>query len=266
MVFNILAGGAGINVLSRRAEAEVTVVDVGVNYDFGDTPGLVQAKVAMGTKNLAEEAAMTLDEARQAIGVGAQVANKLIADGADLLIAGEMGIGNTTPCAALTALFSGRPVAEVTGRGAGLDEKGLAQKIRIIEKALALHRPSPERPLEALAALGGLEIAAICGYMLEAAAQGVPVIVDGFIAGCGALVATRLAPAVADYLMAGHNSVEIGHQVQLKAMGLTPILSLDLRLGEGTGAALALQIVRAAVAIYNEMATFADAGVTGHQG
>ncbi|MCB2193829.1 MAG: nicotinate-nucleotide--dimethylbenzimidazole phosphoribosyltransferase [Deltaproteobacteria bacterium] len=265
MVFNFLEGGAGINVLARHSGAQVRVVDVGVNYDFDDTPGLIKAKVIKGTANLMEEPAMTLEQARQAIEVGAQTAAGLISEGHDLLIPGDMGIGNTTPCAALTSVFCGQPVAAVTGRGAGLDETGLVQKIKIIEQALALHKPSADQPLEALAAVGGLEIAAICGYILEAAAQGVPVILDGFIAGSGALVASRLAPAVKDYLIAGHSSVEIGHQVQLETLGLTPILSLNLRLGEGTGAALALNVLRAAVAIYNEMATFADAGVTGHQ-
>ncbi|MBU1157292.1 MAG: nicotinate-nucleotide--dimethylbenzimidazole phosphoribosyltransferase [Proteobacteria bacterium] len=265
MVFNFLAGGAGINVLARHSGAQVRVVDVGVNYDFDDTPGLIKAKVAKGTANLMQEPAMTLEQARQAIAVGSQVAAQLIEEGHDLLIAGDMGIGNTTPCAALTSVLCGQPVAAVTGRGAGLDETGLVQKIKIIEQALALHQPSAERSLEALAAVGGLEIAAICGYILEAAAQGVPVILDGFIAGSGALVASRLCPAVKDYLFAGHCSVEIGHQVQLEALGLEPILNLNLRLGEGTGAALALNVLRAAVAIYNEMATFADAGVTGHQ-
>lgn len=265
MVLNFLAGGAGINVLARHSGAQVRVVDVGVNYDFEDLTGLIKAKVAKGTKNLAQEPAMSLDEARRAIDVGAGVAAQLIAEGHDLLIPGDMGIGNTTPCAALTSVLCHQPVAAVTGRGAGLDESGLVQKIKTIERALELHKPSADKPLEALAAVGGLEIAAICGYVLEAAAQGVPVILDGFIAGAGALVAVRLAPAVKDYLFAGHCSVEIGHQVQLKAMGLKPILDLNLRLGEGTGAALALNVLRAAVAIYNEMATFAAAGVTGHQ-
>ena len=172
MVFNFLAGGAGINVLARHSGAQVRVVDVGVNYDFDDTPGLIKAKVAKGTANLMQEPAMTLDQARQAIAVGSQVAAQLIEEGHDLLIAGDMGIGNTTPCAALTSVLCGQPVAAVTGRGAGLDETGLVQKIKIIEQALELHQPSADKPLEALAAVGGLEIAAICGYILEAAAQG----------------------------------------------------------------------------------------------
>ncbi|MBU1276000.1 MAG: nicotinate-nucleotide--dimethylbenzimidazole phosphoribosyltransferase [Proteobacteria bacterium] len=266
MVFNFLAGGAGINVLARQSGAQVRVVDVGVNYDFDDLPGLVRAKVAKGTANMAQEPAMSLEQARRAIAVGAEMAAQLIGEGCDLLIPGDMGIGNTTPCAALTAVFCGQPVAAVTGRGAGLDQTGLVQKIKIIEQALALHKPSADQPLETLAAVGGLEIAAVCGYVLESAAQGVPVLLDGFIAGAGALVAARMAPAAADYLFAGHCSVEIGHQMQLDALGLKPILNLNLRLGEGTGAALALNVLRAAVAIYNEMATFASAGVTGHQG
>ena len=262
MVLNFLAGGAGINVLARRAQAEVRVVDVGVNFDFEDLPGLIKAKVAKGTANLAQVPAMTLEQAEQAIAAGAQVAAGLIGQGIDLLIPGDMGIGNTTACAALTSVLCGRPVAKVTGRGAGLDEAGWGQKVKTIEAALALHQPSADDPLGALAAVGGLEIAAICGYVLEAAAQGKPVLLDGFISTCGALVAAAVCPAVKDYLLAGHCSVEIGHRVQLEALGLRPILDLDLRLGEGTGAALALEVLRAAVAVYNEMATFASAGVS----
>ncbi|MCF8034380.1 MAG: nicotinate-nucleotide--dimethylbenzimidazole phosphoribosyltransferase [Desulfarculaceae bacterium] len=265
MVLNFLNGGAGINVLARQAWAEVRVVDVGVDYDFEELPGLISAKVARGTANLAQAPAMSLEQAEQAIAVGAGVAEKLIGEGAQLLIPGDMGIGNTTSCAALTALLCARPVAEVTGRGAGLDDEGLAQKVAIIEKAIALHRPDPGDPLRALAALGGLEIAAICGFVLEAAAQGKPVLLDGFISTCGALVAAKLCPEVTGYLLAGHCSVEIGHRAQLEALGLRPILDLDLRLGEGSGAALALNVLRAAVYIYNEMATFASAGVSGRE-
>jgi len=265
MVLNFLGGGAGINALARQAGAEVRVVDVGVNYDFGQAPGLIQAKVAKGTANFALEPAMTREQTLAAIMVGAKLAADLIAEGFDLLIPGDMGIGNTTPCAALTAVLCGRPVAEVTGRGTGLDDQGLAAKVKTIEQALALHRPSADDPLEALRLVGGLEVAAIAGYVLQAAASRVPVILDGFIATSGALVAAGLCPLVKQYLLAGHCSVEIGHRAQLDKLGLAPILDLNLRLGEGTGAALALLVVRAAVAIYNEMATFASAGVSEHK-
>ncbi|MFH1059420.1 MAG: nicotinate-nucleotide--dimethylbenzimidazole phosphoribosyltransferase [Pseudomonadota bacterium] len=265
MVYNILNGGAGINVLARQAGARVRVVDVGVDHDFEAVPELIQAKVRRGTRNLLEEPAMTLAEAVAAVMVGAQVAAQLIDQGADLLIPGDMGIGNTTPCAAITAVLCGLEPAAVTGRGTGLDDQGLARKVAVLEKALARHQADPNDPLAVLAALGGLEIAAICGFVLGAAVRRAPVILDGFISTTGALVACRLAPAAAAYVIVGHASQEIGHRAQCAALGQRPLLDLDLRLGEGTGAALALHLVRAAVAIYNEMATFASAGVTGDE-
>ena len=263
MVFNFLAGGAGINVLARLAGAAVTVVDVGVDYDFDDLPGLVKAKVMPGTANMLEGPAMTREQATQAVLAGARVGLELIGQGMDLLIPGDMGIGNTTASAALTAVFCGLPPAQVTGRGTGLDDHGLAQKIAVLEKVLTRRRPEAGDPLGVLAAVGGLEIAAICGYCLAAASRRVPVILDGFISTSGALVAARLAPAAAHYFIVGHSSMEQGHRAQCQALGKRPLLDLDLRLGEGTGAALALNLARAAVAIYNEMATVASAGVTG---
>ncbi|MFZ5584885.1 MAG: nicotinate-nucleotide--dimethylbenzimidazole phosphoribosyltransferase [Thermodesulfobacteriota bacterium] len=265
MVFNFLAGGAGINVLARQSGARVRVVDVGVDHEFDDVPDLIQAKVRRGTRNLLEEPAMTRQEALAAIAAGAGVAGQLMGQGADLLIPGDMGIGNTTPCAAITAALCGLPPAAVAGRGTGLDDQGLARKVAVLEAALARHRPDPADPLGVLAALGGLEIAAICGFVLGAAARRTPVILDGFISTTGALVACRLAPAAAAYVIVGHASQEIGHRAQCEALGQRPLLDLDLRLGEGTGAALALNLVRAAVAIYNEMATFESAGVTGDE-
>ncbi len=264
MVLNFLNGGAGINVLAHQVGATVTVVDVGVDHDFDDAPGLVQAKVARGTANLLEGPAMTREQAVEAMLVGARVAEMLIGQGADLLIPGEMGIGNTTPSAALAAAFTGKPAAQVTGRGTGLDDEGLARKVQMVEQALALHQPDPADPLGVLAALGGLEIAAIAGYALAAAGKGVPVLVDGLISTAGCLCAVKLCPGVKDWLLAGHASVEKGQAAMLAELGLRPILDLDLRLGEGTGAALAVAVLRAAVAIYNEMATFESAGVSGH--
>ncbi len=262
MVLNFLAGGAGINVLGRQAGAVVRVVDVGVNHDFEDLPGLVRAKVKRGTDNLAEGPAMTREEALQAIGVGMKVALGLMDEGHDLLIPGEMGIGNTAAASAVTATLCGLPPKDVTYRGTGLDDKALAHKVRVLEKALALHQADPADPLGVLANLGGLEIAAICGYSLAAASRRTPVIFDGFISTAGALVASRLCPAAAGYFLVGHGSAEIGHAAQCRALGKTPLLDLGMRLGEGTGAALAVQLVRAAVAIFNEMATFAAAGVS----
>ena len=262
MVFNFLAGGAGINVLARQAGARVTVVDVGVDYDFGQVDGLIAAKVARGTANMLEEPAMTLEQTRQAIMVGAQVASDLIDEGVDLLIPGEMGIGNTTPSAALASVFTGLAPTQVTGRGAGVDDAGLARKIRTIEQALARHQPDASRPLEVLAAVGGLELAAICGLALMAASRRVPVMLDGVISTAGAMCAAQMCPDTAHYFMAGHFSVEVGHRSMVAAMGLRPLLDLNLRLGEGTGAAVSVGILRAAVAIYNEMATFESAGVS----
>lgn len=263
MVFNFLAGGAGINVLARQAGAQVRVVDVGVDFDFDDLPGLIKAKVMHGSANMLEQPAMSQAQALEAILVGARVAGELMDQGVDLLIPGDMGIGNTAACSAMTAVFCGLPPAQVTGRGTGLDDQALANKIAILDKVLAARRPDPADPLGVLAAVGGLEIAAICGYCLAAAGRRVPVVLDGFISTTGALTAAKLAPAAAHYFIVGHDSMEQGHQAQCRALGKKALLSLDLRLGEGTGAALALHLVRAAVAIYNEMATFESAGVTG---
>ena len=257
-----MQGGAGINVLSRHVGAEVQVVDIGVNYDFSSMPGLIIRKVAPGTRNLAREAAMSLAETEAAIACGIELAKENIAAGADVLATGEMGIGNTTPAAALAAAFTGNKAAAVTGRGTGVDDAGYQHKVEVIDRALALHRPDPKDPLGVLAKLGGLEIAGLTGFVLGAAAARRPVMIDGFIATAGALVATRLCPAVKDYLKAAHQSAEQGHQIILANMGLRPLLSLDMRLGEGTGAALGMNLLEAGLKIYREMATFAEAGVS----
>lgn len=264
MVLNFLAGGAGINVLARQVEAVVRVVDVGVDHEFEDLPGLVKAKVAPGTQDMGQGPAMTRQQAVEAMLVGARQAQELIDQGRDLLIPGEMGIGNTTASSAIAAVFTGQPPDKVTGRGTGVDDEGFERKVAYLKKALEVNRPDPADPLGVLAAVGGLEIAAICGYCLMAASRRVPVVLDGLISTAGGMVAARLAPEAVAYFFAGHASVEQGQRLMLADMGLTPILDLGLRLGEGTGAALAVNILRAAVAIYNEMATFESAGVTGH--
>jgi nicotinate-nucleotide--dimethylbenzimidazole phosphoribosyltransferase len=262
MVYNFLAGGAGINVFSRQIGATVKVVDVGVDADFENAPELVSAKVARGTANLFKTSAMTEEQARQAIQVGAMVAKDLIDSGHDLLIPGDMGIGNTTPSTAIACAFTGKTPAEITGRGTGIDDKALAGKTAGLQKALDLHKPDPANPLKALADLGGLEIAAICGYCLYAASQRVPVVLDGIISTAGGISAAMLCPDVKHYFFAGHRSVEGAQSAMLEVMGLEPILDLKLRLGEGTGAALAAAMIISAVAMYNEMATFESAGVT----
>jgi nicotinate-nucleotide--dimethylbenzimidazole phosphoribosyltransferase len=261
MVLNFLSGGAGINVLARHAGARVAVVDIGVNHDFGQMPELIVRKVAYGSRNMAQEPALTREEAIQALLVGVELAEMATASGMDAMAAGDMGIGNTTPAAALASVFTGRPVAAVTGKGTGIEDQVLRHKIAVINRALALHRPNAEDPVGALAAVGGLEIAGIAGLILGTAAARRPLMLDGFIATAGALVAAALAPAVTDYLIAAHRSVEPGHQIMLDFLGLKPLLNLQMRLGEGTGAALGLNLLEAGVRIYREMATFGEAGV-----
>lgn len=262
MVLNFLNGGAGINVLARHAGAEVVVVDIGVDYDFPeDAKGLVRSKVLRGTGNIRRGPAMTRDEAVRCLETGINIATEYARPGT-IFGTGEMGIANTTPSSALIAAFSGAMVEDVTGKGTGIDDHALTNKIEVIKDALRLNRPDPKDPIDVLAKVGGAEIAGIAGLILGAAAMKVPVVVDGFISTAGALVAYELKPEVRDYMFAAHKSVEKGHRVMLERMNLRPFVDLDLRLGEGTGAALAISLVEAGVRIYNEMATFGDAGVS----
>jgi nicotinate-nucleotide--dimethylbenzimidazole phosphoribosyltransferase len=262
MVLNFLAGGAGINVLARHAGAEVRVVDVGVDYDFSGTAGLVHRKVARGTRNFAKGPAMSHEEMLAALHVGIELADQCKVEGIALVGTGEMGIGNTTPSSAIIAAISGLPVKYLTHRGTGISDAALENKIRVIEQGLALNQPDPGDPLDVLAKVGGLEIAAIAGLVLGCAANGIPVVIDGFISTAGALIASELHPSVADYIFAAHCSVEIGHRFMLERIGVAPILDLNLRLGEGTGAALAITLIEAGVKILKEMATFEQAGVS----
>lgn len=263
MVKNFLAGGAAVNALARAAGAELIIVDVGVDVgvdaDLGPHPQLWSRKVARGTRNLLDGPAMTRAETEAACSVGLEVAQTLAAQGGALLAGGEMGIGNTTPAAALTAFFTGRSARDVTGRGTGVDDEGLTRKIRVVEQALERHHDVAD-PLDALARFGGLEIAALTGFYLGAAAARTPVVLDGFIATAAALVAAALKPAVKDYLFASHLSQEPGHRAQLEQLGLEPLFDLGLRLGEGTGAVLAFGILEAAAAALS-MATFAEAAL-----
>jgi nicotinate-nucleotide--dimethylbenzimidazole phosphoribosyltransferase len=262
MVLNFLRGGAGVNVLARHCGCEVLVVDVGVDYEFGEMPGLIRKKVARGTRNFATGPAMSRDEALAAIGVGIELAGFARAEGAAMVGTGEMGIGNTTPSSAIIAAISGRSVEEVTHRGTGISDSALEQKVRVIERGLAVNRPDPKDPVDVLAKVGGLEIGGIAGLVLGCAANRIPVVVDGFISTAGALIASELHPCVKEYIFASHRSVEIGHRFMLERIGCEPILDLGLRLGEGTGAALAMGIIEAAVKVLNEMATFDEAGVS----
>jgi nicotinate-nucleotide--dimethylbenzimidazole phosphoribosyltransferase len=266
MVCNVMAGGAAINVLARRHDVAIALVDVGVAGDLSAAPGdpevpLMRERVRAGTGNLRSEPAMARDEAVAAIDVGSRTADRCIASGAGILGTGEIGIGNTTAAAALTCALTGARAAEVVGHGAGIDEPTRRRKIAVVEESLQRHAPSAADPVGCLAAVGGLELAAIAGFVMRAAERGVPVVLDGFLAGASALVARALRPEAVRFLVASHESGENGSGVALEALGLKPLLSLGMRLGEGTGAVLGIELVRTAVALQREMATFATAGV-----
>ncbi|MBA7552480.1 Nicotinate-nucleotide--dimethylbenzimidazole phosphoribosyltransferase [subsurface metagenome] len=262
MVYNFLTGGADINVLARHIGARVVVVDMGVAANLEPHPWLVSKKIAFGTRNMAKEPAMSRQQALMAIDGGIEVINEEVAKGLDIVGVGDMGIGNTTASSAICAAITGEPVAKVTGRGTGINEEELASKVKVIETALALNKPDPKDAIDVLSKVGGFEIGGIAGVILGAAAQRIPVVIDGFIAGAAALIASGLCSKVKDYLIAAHVSAEIGHKAMLDYLGLKPLLDLEMRLGEGTGAALAIPIIEAAAKTLAEMATFADAGVS----
>ncbi len=262
MVANILHGGAAISVLARQIGARLKVVDVGVAAEIAPHPDLYALKVAYGTGNLARGPAMTREQAIRSIEAGIAALERERADGLDIVATGEMGIGNTTPATAIAVVLTGLPIADLTGRGTGIDDAGLARKIRAIEQGLRVNRPDPADALDVLAKVGGLEIGAIAGIVLGAAAQRIPVVVDGFISTAGALIAAGLCPQAKDYLIASHTSVEIGHRAMWRALGCEPLLNLGMRLGEGTGAALAMNLTEAACRILDEMATFESANVS----
>jgi nicotinate-nucleotide--dimethylbenzimidazole phosphoribosyltransferase len=262
MVYNFLAGGAGVNILGRHAGAEVRVVDVGVDHDFDETVGLIHRKVARGTRNFAREPAMTREQALTALAVGINLSGDCRAEGVSLIGTGEMGIGNTSSSSAIISAISGLSVRELTHRGTGIGDEALERKIRVIEQGLRLNNPDPTDPLDVLTKVGGFEIAAIAGLVLGCAANSIPVVIDGFISTAGALIASEMHPHVRDYIFAAHQSVEIGHCFMLERIGVLPILDLSLRLGEGTGAALAMMLIEAGVKIMREMATFDEAGVS----
>lgn len=263
MVLNFVGGGAGINVLARQAGARVLVVDMGVDSPAPLHDQVRSVRIARGTRNLAQGPAMTRDEAVRALEAGIAIAEELAAEGTGLVGIGEMGIGNTTAASALAAAFTGAAPEAVTGRGTGVDEAGHRRKVEVIRRGLQMNRPDPADPLGTLASLGGLEIAGMAGVVLGCAARRVPVLMDGFISTAAALAAVRLAPRAAFALLASHQSVEVGHRHLLAALGRRPLLDLELRLGEGTGAALAMHLVDAAVLVLREMATFASANVSG---
>jgi len=264
MVHNFVQGGAGINALARLAGARVVVVDMGV---AGDLDELVRGKkilsrrVGNGTRNMAEGPAMTRDEALRSLEGGIETALDLAAE-TDLFGTGDMGIGNTSPSSAIVSVFSGSPVAEVTGHGTGIDEEQFLNKVSVIEKAISVNRPDPSDAIDVLAKVGGFEIGGIAGLIIGAASIKKPVLIDGFISTAGALIAAHLAPVSREYMIASHRSVEKGHRIALETLGKIPLLDLDLRLGEGTGAALSMHLIEAAVRILTEVATFEQASVS----
>ncbi len=264
MIYNFLQGGAAINVLSRQAGARVLVVDAGVIPNLEPRQGLIIGKIGPGTRDMTQGAAMTREEARAALELGAEVAAQEIERGLDLLACGEMGIGNSTPAAAITSALTGRSPRDVTGPGTGINSSALQQKIEIIGRALDINRPDAEDGMDVLSKVGGFEIGAIAGAMLAAASARVPVVVDGFITTAGALIAATLAPAARAYMIAGHRSAEPGHDVALAHLGLQPLLDLRMRLGEGTGAVLSMGLIEASALILRDMATFDSAGVSSH--
>ena len=262
MVENFLKGGAGINVIARQIGARIIIVDMGVAGELAVSTQLTSRKIAPGTRNISLGPAMTDSEAVRAVETGIEVVSAEVAKGLDIVGTGDMGIGNTTASSAICAVFTGQPVADVTGRGTGITDEQLVHKVEVINKALAVNRPDPKQPLEVLAKVGGFEIGGLAGVMLGAAAHRVAVVIDGFISGAAALIAAALSPQLKSYLVAAHVSAEAGHRLMLKHLDLEPLVDLGMRLGEGTGAALGMFLCETAARILAEMSTFAEAGVS----
>ena len=262
MVYNFLRGGAGINVLARYVGAKVVVVDMGVACDLEKHQGLVIKKVNYGTRNMAKGPAMSKDEAVKSIENGIEIFESEFENGIDIAGTGDMGIGNTTPSSAIASVITAKPVEDVTGRGTGIDDKSLSKKIAVIKKTISMNKPDAKDAIDVLSKVGGFEIGGIAGVIIACASRRVPVVIDGFISGAASLIAYQLEPKVKDYMIAAHCSVEKGHRLILEYMGLKPLLDLDMRLGEGTGAALGMSIVEACIKILTEMATFQSASVS----
>ena len=262
MVYNFLSGGAGINVIARQVGARIIVVDMGMATELKANPRLLSRKVALGTQNMALGSAMTSQQAVKAVEAGMELVVTEMAKGLDIVGTGDMGIGNTTASSAICAVMTGKPVAEVTGQGTGITDKQLTHKTEVINRALAVNRPNSAQPLDVLAKVGGFEIGGLAGVMLAAAAHRIPVVIDGFISGAAALIATAVSPSLKDFLIASHVSAEAGHHLLLEYLGLKPLLELGMRLGEGTGAALGIFLAETATRVLAEMSTFAEAGVS----
>ncbi|MFC2061269.1 nicotinate-nucleotide--dimethylbenzimidazole phosphoribosyltransferase [Elusimicrobiota bacterium] len=263
MVLNFISGGAGINVLAGHTGSKVIVVDMGVRGDINSAEGmLVSRKIKKGTDNIAQGPAMSEEEAVRSIKTGIELAEEQIKKGADIIGTGDMGIGNTTPSSAIVSAVTGVEVSKVTGKGTGINDEILKNKIEVIEKALDINKPDKDSGIDVLSKIGGFEIGGLTGIILACAANNIPVVIDGFISGAAALIACQLRPSVKEYMIASHCSVEQGHKVTLDHIGLKPLLDLNLRLGEGTGAALGIYLVEAGIKLMNEMATFESAGVS----
>ena len=266
MVYNFLNGGAAINVLARHIGAEVLIVDVGVAADFQEHQSLMLEKIDYGTKNMVKGPAMTDEQAVKSLEVGIEAAEKLIKKGYDIIATGDMGIGNTTASSAIAAIICRTDVEFVTGYGTGIDDRCLENKINVIKKAISVNKPDAADGIDVLSKVGGFEIGGIAGIILGCASGRTPVVIDGFISGAGALIAAAISPDSTNYMIASHCSAEKGHRIVLDRLGLKPLFDFDMRLGEGTGAAIGINIVEASVKILSEMATFNQAGVSEKNG
>ncbi len=262
MVYNFLSDGAAINVLARHIQAEVIVVDMGVDHDFGNIEGIISKKIGKGTQNMMETPAMTRDQAIQSLQTGFDLAVEWSSNGTDVFAAGEMGIGNSTSAAAIMAAFDNVPIELTTGPGAGINEAGLRKKIEVVRTALQTNKPDPDDPIDVLSKVGGFEIGGMAGLILGAAERKKAIIVDGLISGAAATIAFKIDPIVSDYVFTSHQSTEPGHKLFFQLYNQTPLFNFQMRLGEGTGAALGISILESAVKIYNEMATFESAGIS----
>ncbi|MBI2958572.1 MAG: nicotinate-nucleotide--dimethylbenzimidazole phosphoribosyltransferase [Chloroflexi bacterium] len=262
MVLNFLAGGAGINVLSKLIGARVVVVDMGVKSDLASDARLISRKIGHSTADMSKGPAMTRSQAREAVEAGIGILEAELARGLDIVGTGDMGIGNTTPSSAICAAMTGKPASAVTGRGTGLGDGQLEKKARVVQQALDLNRPNAKDALDVLSKVGGFEIGGIAGVILGAAANRIPVVIDGFISGAGAMIAAGLAPKTRGYMVAAHLSVEPGHKAMLEYLHLSPLVDLDLRLGEGTGGCIGMFLCESATRVLSEMATFEQAGVS----
>lgn len=262
MVYNFLSGGAAINVLSKHVGAEVIVVDMGVACDLKKNDALIVKKIGYGTRNMAKGPAMTLEEAAASVMAGIEIVQEYAGKGVKIIGTGDMGIGNTTSSSAIVSVIAGVDAEMVTGYGTGLDDKGLLHKIKVIEKSISINNPDPNNGLDILSKIGGFEIGGIAGLIIGSAYMKIPVVIDGFISGAGAMIAEKICPKSREYMIASHQSVEKGHRIMMDALGIKPLFNLDMRLGEGTGAALGISLAEASVKILNEMATFEEAGVS----